>query len=276
MASRWLRFKDWHKYQPKAPRQGGGWVRLYRHEEARFATLPLMTRALHAELLKLTNNKGEIDLAEGLEPWVSVCRALGATQGDRRVVRKHLTALIEAGFLLLETDASCARGEHEVSTSLTRGEHELDASEGLSARNDIPPLNREREEREREESLSGDLDEAEGLRRHALRAYRQRFEVRWQTGYQSAGKHREAFGQLAALALDQRRLDGRPAAEVLDTVLDAYFADGGEWPTRSKHTPTLLVNHWATYATNAPDPDAYVPVPIEDPEARRARLRAQR
>ena len=81
------------------------WCRLYRHESARFRQLPLRARALHAELLKLTDEAGVIHLASGRPPADAVCFALGADRSDRRMVRTVLPMLLEAGFLTHEGDS---------------------------------------------------------------------------------------------------------------------------------------------------------------------------
>ena len=75
------------------------WLRLYRHEGPRFRQLPLMARALHAEILKLTDENGAIPLAANRTPAAAICFALGADRHDRRVVGRLLPMLIEGGFI---------------------------------------------------------------------------------------------------------------------------------------------------------------------------------
>lgn len=72
---------------------------MYRREEGSFAQLPLVTRAIAAEILKLTNDDGVISVGDRA-PWEAVCFALGATRGDRRVVKRAMEELLSDGYVI--------------------------------------------------------------------------------------------------------------------------------------------------------------------------------
>lgn len=76
------------------------WVKLYRDERGSFAQLPLLTRAVAAELLKLTDDDGAIDLGRrGDDPAGAICFALGAERNERRAVKRHIDLLLADGYL---------------------------------------------------------------------------------------------------------------------------------------------------------------------------------
>ncbi len=76
-----------------------GWRKLYVREEGTFAQLPLYARALAAELLKIIDSAGRID-CNGKEPWRAIAWRLGATRGDRRMLKRDLDLLLEDGYLV--------------------------------------------------------------------------------------------------------------------------------------------------------------------------------
>jgi hypothetical protein len=117
-------------------------VKLYTKEEGSFAQLPLYVRALAAMLLKLADETGRISL-RGKDPCAAVAFQLGADQGDRRLLRKHIPALIADGYLVLEggdlfvrnftvAQTGVDRVKLDSCTSETRVEHESDARIELS------------------------------------------------------------------------------------------------------------------------------------------------
>lgn len=77
------------------------WVRLYRREEGSFAQLSLYARALAAELLKLTDDEGIIQIGTKA-PHEAVAFALGANRSDRRLLKGHLDELFGDGYLIHE------------------------------------------------------------------------------------------------------------------------------------------------------------------------------
>jgi hypothetical protein len=115
------------------------WLRLYRREEGSFAQLPLYVRALAAEILKLTDDSGAIRIGRK-EPWEAIAFALGATAGERRMLRRDVALLLDDGFLVRDgetlrapnfprfqgddTGAKPARPEHEPSVNGERTENE--------------------------------------------------------------------------------------------------------------------------------------------------------
>jgi hypothetical protein len=82
------------------------WRKLYVREEGTFAQLPLFTRGLAAELLKICDDSGVIAL--GGKPLVNVIAfRLGATTGDRRLLPSAVAALFQDGYLIPGPD--CVR-----------------------------------------------------------------------------------------------------------------------------------------------------------------------
>lgn len=84
------------------------WIKLYREERGPFAQLPLMTRAIAAEILKLTDDDGVIQLG-GRDPAGAVFFALGAERNERRAIRRHIGLLIEDGYLSHDADEDVMR-----------------------------------------------------------------------------------------------------------------------------------------------------------------------
>jgi len=80
------------------------WVKLYIREQGSFAALPLFTRALGAELLKICDQEGRISL-HGRSAVDAIAFQLGATRGDRRQLARALPELVADGYLIEETDA---------------------------------------------------------------------------------------------------------------------------------------------------------------------------
>lgn len=74
------------------------WRKLYVKEEGAFAQLPLFARALAVEPLKICDDQGRIHLG-GKEPGEAIAFTLGATQGDRRLLRIHIRLLPQEGYL---------------------------------------------------------------------------------------------------------------------------------------------------------------------------------
>lgn len=90
--------------KPAKPRKGGDplpWVRLWRVEEGSFAQLPLLARALHAEMLKLADADGCIATGHKVA-HDAVAFALGADRADRRALRKYIPMLVNEGCLIEE------------------------------------------------------------------------------------------------------------------------------------------------------------------------------
>lgn len=80
------------------------WRKLYVREEGSFAMLPLYARALAGELLKFCDDEGRIFIGKR-DPADAVARITRAETGERRLLKQHLPALIDDGYLVHE-------GEH--------------------------------------------------------------------------------------------------------------------------------------------------------------------
>lgn len=72
--------------------------RLFVLERGSFARLPALCRGLAAELLKLCDDQGHIDIGDE-DPAAVVCRALGAHRGERRMIREYIPMLVADGYL---------------------------------------------------------------------------------------------------------------------------------------------------------------------------------
>jgi hypothetical protein len=79
------------------------WVKLYRGEEGSFAQLPLFARALAAELLKIADDEGCIYLG-GRTIEEAIAWQLGATRGDRRLLKMFVPMLLVDRYLVAEPD----------------------------------------------------------------------------------------------------------------------------------------------------------------------------
>jgi hypothetical protein len=79
------------------------WFALWRRESGSFQQLPLIARALFAEILKLTDDNGVIEIGDRL-PADAVAWALGADRSDRRALAKYVPMLIADGCLVHEGD----------------------------------------------------------------------------------------------------------------------------------------------------------------------------
>lgn len=77
------------------------WRKLWCEERGTFATLPLYARALAAELLKIADEHGIIEIGRK-SPVDYIAFVMGATQGDRRLLRQHLPMLEADGYLRVE------------------------------------------------------------------------------------------------------------------------------------------------------------------------------
>lgn len=78
-------------------------VHLYRDEQGGFRQLSLITKSVAAYLLKLVDRAGGWLPLHGRQPWDAVrVAAPGACgQGDRRILRRAITELLEEGYLEL-------------------------------------------------------------------------------------------------------------------------------------------------------------------------------
>ncbi len=76
-----------------------GWRKLYVREEGSFAQLPLYTRALAGQLLKLCDSQGKI-ACHGKEPWAAIAWRTGATRGDRRMLKRDVGLLLDDGYIV--------------------------------------------------------------------------------------------------------------------------------------------------------------------------------
>lgn len=125
-------------------------VKLYRREAGSFALLPLYARALAGELLKFVDDDGRIFLGTR-EPWAAIARLCGATAGDRRLLRSHVVALLDDGYLTVVGShlviRNFARAQREPSSTATRTELDGDANEDRTGRE--PDANESRTSRER-------------------------------------------------------------------------------------------------------------------------------
>lgn len=77
------------------------WFALWRRESGSFAQLPLIARGLFAEILKLTDDDGVIDIGER-SPAEAIAWALGADRSDRRALAKYVPMLLADGCLVHE------------------------------------------------------------------------------------------------------------------------------------------------------------------------------
>lgn len=75
------------------------WRKIYVREEGSFGRLPWFARAAGMMLLKICDDAGRIDVGEGGDLVEAVAFRMGATAGDRRMMRKLFPLLVEDGFL---------------------------------------------------------------------------------------------------------------------------------------------------------------------------------
>lgn len=81
------------------------WVKLHREETVAFGSLPVLTRGLAAELLKICDQKTGV-LVKGADDWEGlVCMRLGAHPKERKAVRSALRQLVASGYIR-ETQAA--------------------------------------------------------------------------------------------------------------------------------------------------------------------------
>jgi hypothetical protein len=147
------------------------WRKLYVREEGSFAALPLLARALAAELIKICDDHGIIRTG-GRPVANAVAFQLGADQGDRRVLPRLLESLFADKYLVLESNGDVrirnfrsaqmrwdrVRGDHELEAERSPVEPEPDVTMTRAVRESSASLPRVfRESSARGESTSGDL-----------------------------------------------------------------------------------------------------------------------
>jgi hypothetical protein len=74
------------------------WRKLLSNPPAEWQRMPMVTRGIGNEVLRLLDSDGEIECS-GEEPWAVVCRITGAHPNERRRVRDALDELVREGFL---------------------------------------------------------------------------------------------------------------------------------------------------------------------------------
>lgn len=79
------------------------WVKLYRGEHGSFAQLPLYVRGLAAMLLKIADDEGYIALG-GRDLAGAIAWQLGATRGDRRLLKSHCPLLLADDYIRIDGD----------------------------------------------------------------------------------------------------------------------------------------------------------------------------
>jgi hypothetical protein len=105
---------NWHREK---------WRKLYVREEGTFAQLPLFARALAAEILKLVDDAGVIEIGGGRTFEEVVAWRLGATRGDRRLLSQMLPLLFADRYItqvenrVQVVNFGAAQGRREVSRS---------------------------------------------------------------------------------------------------------------------------------------------------------------
>lgn len=117
------------------------WFRMYREERGSFAQLPLVTRGIFDETLKLTDDKGVIQLG-ARSPADAIAYALGADRADRRALKKAIpelladgclvhvgNTLVAPGFGRFQADPNAPRPNHDGATTEPRTDHEPTTTE---------------------------------------------------------------------------------------------------------------------------------------------------
>lgn len=79
------------------------WIKMYRHQSARFRSMPATVRAYHHLLLLEADENGEIHIGD-LDPVAAVNRLLANDRSDRRAIAKAVPTLIENGYLSHDGD----------------------------------------------------------------------------------------------------------------------------------------------------------------------------
>lgn len=147
------------------------WVKLWRAESSSFAQLPLVTRGIAAELLKICDRDGRIFVGNK-KPWDAIAFALGANQGDRRALRSAIPELVADGYLVEDGEwvrvknfcawqgIDGAKLDHDPAARSQRADHELITSP-QRARNEnedkpLKSLERDAQEKRREEERRGE------------------------------------------------------------------------------------------------------------------------
>ena len=74
------------------------WHKLYKQVSPSFAQLPLVTRAIAWEILRLADEQGQICLGHR-SPVDAIAFMVGATKGDRRMLRRAIDELAADGYL---------------------------------------------------------------------------------------------------------------------------------------------------------------------------------
>lgn len=126
------------------------WRKLYRDEEGSFARLPWFARAAAAELLKICDDAGRIDVGPGPDAEAPARLAataafrMGATRGDRRLMAQLFPLLFDEGYLVWKApfvvvrnfvsaqrrwDGEVADADHEQTTTEQRTDHEPTTTE---------------------------------------------------------------------------------------------------------------------------------------------------
>lgn len=104
------------------------WRKLYVREEGTFAQLPLFCRALAAELLKLCDDQGHIYIGGDKTFEEVVAFRLGATRGDRRMLRQMIPLLFDDGYLVQDGNRVALRN-FEKAQGRPRSGNDADATE---------------------------------------------------------------------------------------------------------------------------------------------------
>lgn len=136
------------------------WRKLYIDEVGSFATLPLFARALAAELLKLAKDDGCIQLG-GKQPAEMIAYTMGATQGDRRLLRVFLPMLLKDGYLELRDGDLWIRNLAEAQNPRERSS--LQARSKVTTAHDAS-----RERADNEPETGSDLTTAKSLKKRRL------------------------------------------------------------------------------------------------------------
>lgn len=157
------------------------WVKLWREERGSFAQLPLYTRALAAELLKVADEDGRIELGSR-SPAEAICWLLGATRSDRRLLSRDVALLLDDGYLThdeeghalvitawSEWQSECpkpSRRSHEATTKRPRSDHDRATTEQRPSNETRPksPKSLARKIQEGEGEGEGDAADAASTR----------------------------------------------------------------------------------------------------------------
>jgi hypothetical protein len=247
------------------------WVKLWRDERGSFAQLPLYTRALAAELLKLADADGRIGLGNK-PPAEAICWAMGATRSDRRLVARDVALLLADGYLEHDEEG-CAlvisgwskwqtdgldpttkrsrrsnepttteqRTDHEAVTTVSRPSNDRVTTEQRPSNETGPKYLKTGLSKTQEGEGEGEVDKRE---RESVRApdpisivkrvYQARYERRWNDaffGFDSAHRQLQAIAAWAS-----RQPEGTEAAmhRLIDGAdrQERLTTGGNRWPLR--------------------------------------------